>query len=445
MKKIADFGGAEVFYIPTDKFKTCGINVTFCDNLSKDRAYRNALVPMILNRGCSRFPTAREIARRLLSLYGAGISVNVDKKGEIQLIQFVADFPDEKYAALGKSGFERSSEGLAMKVLRLLFDLITDPVTEMTNGQEGFAKEYFVQERINQDSFIRSAVNDKQSYAMLRCQALMCAGEPYGVYELGAVSDGESLDPVSLYRYYRDYFLRRLPVKIFYCGREEPEALLTLLDGISCLHEGDRINLNPGYVPFGGGGMRMAEEVFDVAQGKLNIGLRTNIPPDSPQFPALAVCNGIFGAGTQSKLFQNVREKNSLAYYAASRLERLKGIMVAYCGIACKNEKQARELILAQLEDIKRGAVTQEEYEATIRMFRNSFHSYKDTQFAIMDFYIGQSFLRQGQSIDAFIDSITRVTIEDVIAAAQNIHPDLVYFLRGTDEEAAEGDDGAEE
>ena len=78
-------------------------------------------------------------------------------------------------------------------------------------------------------------------------------------------------------------------------------------------------------------------------------------------------------------------------------------------------------------------------------MFRNSFHSYKDTQFAIMDFYIGQSFLRQGQSIDAFIDSITRVTIEDVIAAAQNIHPDLVYFLRGTDEEAAEGDDGAEE
>lgn len=50
MEKIAEINGIDVYYIRSSKFKTGSINITFCDNLSKERAYKNALIPSILAR-----------------------------------------------------------------------------------------------------------------------------------------------------------------------------------------------------------------------------------------------------------------------------------------------------------------------------------------------------------------------------------------------------------
>jgi len=50
------------------------------------------------------------------------------------------------------------------------------------------------------------------------------------------------------------------------------------------------------------------------------------------------VYNSILGGGLHSKLFQNVREKAGLAYYAFSRLEKFKGLMVVSCGIEIKTK-----------------------------------------------------------------------------------------------------------
>ena len=228
MEKIAEINGIDIYYIRSSKFKTGSINISFCDNLSKDRAYKNALIPSILARGCKTHPTQRDISAKLMSLYGAGFSTNVEKKGEIQLIQFVADFVEEVYAKNFKS--------LVRELVELLFNIICNPVTE----NNGFKKEYFQQERVNNNNIIRSLINNKQ---------------------------------------------------------------------------------NLGYREFEAIERRDAVEKMDVTQGKLTIGFRTNVDPDSDDFYALCVANGIFGAGVHSKLFQNVREKNSLAYYAASRIE----------------------------------------------------------------------------------------------------------------------------
>ncbi len=425
MKKIADTGGVEVYYIPSRKFKTASINITFCDNLRRERAYRNALLPSVLCRGTEQYPTSREISAKLQRLYGANLSTNIDKKGELQLIQFVGDFVDERYA--------RQTPHLEEDFFRLLLDVITDPLTE--NGR--FLDSYVEQEKQNNDDFIRSAINDKQSYAVFRGQEVMCSDEPYGISELGALGDGAEINSQSLYEYYRTYFLKKLPIKIFYCGREEPQRLLALLKERAVLFGEERIALETGYRERQCDSLRLVTERYDVTQGKLTIGFRTNVKPDSPQFYPLAVCNGIFGAGVQSKLFQVVREKYSLAYYAASRLDRLKGILTAYSGIELEKKEQAQQLILEQMEEIKRGNISQEEFRSTIQMFCNSYRSYKDTQFAIMDFFIGQSFLPESKTIDEFLDAIQQVTREEVIQVAQRIVPDTVYFLAGPEESSS--------
>lgn len=175
-----------------------------------------------------------------------------------------------------------------------------------------------------------------------------------------------------------------------------------------------------------------------MTQGKLTLGFRTNVDPRSEDFYALAVCNGIFGAGAHSKLFQNVREKNSLAYYAASRLERMKGLLIAYSGIEIENRERAQDLILKQLAAIQAGNITPEEFDATIKMFENSFYSYKDTIFSIMDFHIGQNLLDKNLEIDDFIDKIRAVRLEDVVRVSRGIVLDTVYFLTGSEKKEVE-------
>ena len=46
------------------------------------------------------------------------------------------------------------------------------------------------------------------------------------------------------------------------------------------------------------------------------------------------------------------------AYYA-SRIERYKGLMVAYSGIEIANKEKVEELILKQLQEVKDGNVTE--------------------------------------------------------------------------------------
>ena len=219
----------EVRYIPNEKFKTGGINITFCDNLCGDRAYKNALIPMILCQGTKQHPTARRIAEKFQQLYGADFTTNVDKRGELQMIQFVADFVEEKYAHGNGNLFEQVAE--------MLLEIITNPLTDYNErtGKETFHKEYFLQERKNNNDFIRSLKNDKKLYAMLRCQEIMCSGENYAIHEMGAPEDGDRLDEESLYKYYREYFLTKPIVKIFVCCQEEP---LWLYDKLKVLCSG---------------------------------------------------------------------------------------------------------------------------------------------------------------------------------------------------------------
>ncbi len=415
----------EVCYIPTEKFKTGGINITFCDNLCRDRAYKNALIPMILCQGTQNYPTARSISERFHRLYGADFTTNVDKRGEIQMIQFVADFVEEKYA--------NENENLFEQVADMLLEIITKPLTEIygPSGKEAFHREYFLQERKNNNDFIRSLKNDKKLYAMLRCQEIMCEGENYAIHEMGSPEDGDRVNEVSLYEYYREYFLTKPVIKIFACCREEPVWLYDKLKVLcSRFSVGTELTQDFGYrEKKAKEEVKCVEEPAALAQGKLNIGFRTNVSPASEDFYALAVCNGILGAGPHSKLFQNVREKNSLAYYAASRLERFKGLLIAYSGIDPDNYEQAKALILEQLRAIQQGHISHEEYENTIKMFVNSFNSYKDTLFSIMDFHINQILLGTELGINEFIDKIKSVSLEDVIRVSQNITLDTIYFL----------------
>ena len=145
------------------------------------------------------------------------------------------------------------------------------------------------------------------------------------------------------------------------------------------------------------------------------------------------VYNGVLGGGVHSKLFQNVREKASLAYYVYSRLERFKGLMAVSSGIELKNKDKALEIILKQLDEIKKGNISEQEMEATKKSMETDLKSLRDSQMGVVDFYLSQTVAGTDDNFNDVIEKIWKVTPEDVAKAASKTELDTVYFLTAPD------------
>jgi len=436
MEKIAEICGIEFYYIENNTFKSDTVAVNFCDRLDRKRAYKNALMPALLWRGCKDYPTSKALTVRCQELFGTVFVTDVGKRSEIQHMPFVADFLKDEYVEAFDSGENIAEDFLSEESFKLMIKVLTDPVTE----GNGFSKKYFEQECINLNNDIYAEKNDKRHYAMTRCREIMFEGEAFAVSELGYAEDGESLTPEELYDYYRNYFLRKVPCRVFYCGKKRPDALVKMFREAAetgIFGEGERGGAYIDYVEkhcIPDDEVKVVTEDCEISDGKLVMGFRTNTPQDSDGFFPLVLMNTVYGGGTSSKLFTNVREKNSLAYYAGSRVSAVKGVMFVSAGISPDKFDIAKEIILEQLDEIKKGNITDEEFDAAKKNLVNNLRNIAEDQYALLDYYLDQSFLNKRYTIEEYIENIEKVQKEQLPEVAKRIQLDTVFFLKGTKE-----------
>ena len=296
--KIDSFSGITIYNLKTEKFKTNTINIFFHDNLTRENASRNALLPAVLRRGCSRFPTFRDISLYLEELYGATFDCGVTKKGEMQIIQFYIDYVSDRYTGENSRLFEKAFD--------LLFEIITSPVLE--NGV--FKNDYVEQEKDNLRKLIESRVNDKMQYSVEKCLEEMCKDEPFGIYDYGSVEELKKIDAKGLYDYYVT-FLQTLPISVYITGNVEESMIDNVIKKLSNIKRGNIKETNTGEVVKEVAEVRNITETMPVNQSKLSLGFRTNISSSDEDYYALVVYNGILGGSIHSKLFQNVRRKKA--------------------------------------------------------------------------------------------------------------------------------------
>lgn len=416
LTEIASLNGIKVFQIKSQKFKTNSINIFFIDKLSRENAARNALLPAVLRRGCMSFPTIRDISLYLEELYGASFDCGVTKKGENQIIQFYLEYVSDKYT--------NSNTNLTQKAFDLLLEIITKPVVQ----NNGFCKEYVEQEKNNLKDLIESRVNDKMQYAVEKCLEVMCKDEPYSIYDYGDIEDLKGIDEHNLYEYYKS-FMENLPIYVFISGSLQEEQVNYIKDGMSKIKRGNVKNISKTSVEKDIKEVRYITEKMNVNQGKLSLGFRTNIEPGHEDYYKLLVYNSILGGGLHSKLFQNVREKEGLAYYVFSRLEKFKGLMVISSGIDTNNKDKAIDVIEKQIEDIKNGNISVYEYESALKSIETGMESLKDSQLQVVDFYLSQYIVGTNDTPDALIQKVKKVSREDVVEVSDRIKLDTVYFL----------------
>lgn len=423
--KILEKNGISFFHIHSEKFKTVRLDVFFIEPLEKERVSSNALIPYLLKRGCRRYPTQQELALRLEELYGAGIDVAVYKKGENQILHINAGFVADQYTADRTTLFDEMGS--------LMMEVITEPSLE--DGL--FPLDYFRQEQGNMIQRIRSRVNDKMYYALYRCMEEMCKGEPFAIYEDGEEDDVKKLTKESVMKDYRS-LLQKSPICVYISGNVTDEEIHQFIQKFDVM---DRTEIHKpifASVKKDVGEIKRVEEPMDVSQGKLCLGFRTQTGADSPDYYSLAIYNGILGGGVQSKLFQNVREKESLAYSAFSRLEKFKGLLVICGGIEISQREKAEQIIMKQLKAIEKGDISDLEMEATKKSFETGLKSMQDSQGSLVDFFLSQYLSGVNENIDIFMNRLMKVGKQDVVNISRKITPDTVYFLTSLSGETPE-------
>ena len=415
MKKTEIKKGINLYLIPEKKFKTYYAGIHFHTPLLKDTATENALLPLVLKRGSKNFPSKAAISEKLDMLMGASFSAYVQKKGETQILSFGISGVSDSFAPFG----ECFKDGIS-----LLSDIITNPLLP-------FNEEYLESEKEHLAELIESEKNDKRHYALLRCKEEMTKGENYSVPENGYSAKLPEITAASLEMRYLK-IIENAPVDIIIAGNFDTDSTEKIItDTLSSLRE--RNTPYPETKSALPTEITTITEELAVSQGKLCIGFVTGVPSISEDYPALMVYNSIFGGGAHSKLFMNVREKLSLAYYASSVYEYSKGILTVSSGIESKNFEKARDEIFLQHKAMTEGDITDTELSVSKKALVNSLRASSDSVGGIASYCLSEILLNITFTKDELIRKIESVTTEDVVRVGKNISPKLIYFLKGVE------------
>jgi predicted Zn-dependent peptidase len=414
-------GSLFVHAIETTKYKTNTIVIMFKRKLEPDHIAKRALLPQVLKSGTKSLPTSPEIHQHLEELYGATMTADVAKKGEYQVLSFRMDIANEKFLV--------DQTPLLEKALSFLGEVILNPVTQ----GNGFKQDIVEKEKRVLKQKITSIYDDKMRYANTRLIEEMYKGELYAHHAYGKLDDVEAVNADELYTYYQTV-IKEDKVDIYLTGDIEKAKVLGHVKSAF-----GRLVEENGYAEDRPTDLELkkiesANEVIeeqDVKQGKLHMGYRTYIKYGDPDYFALQVFNGVFGAFSHSKLFVNVREKASLAYYAVSRFESHIGGLFVMSGIESGKYDQTVEIINKQIESMRSGDFTDQDLEQTKAMLKNQILETMDNPNGLIEMLYHNSMANKEITVDEWLNQIEPVTKEQVVEVAKKVNLDTIYFLKG--------------
>ena len=413
--------GIKIHKIETNQFKTNLYAVFLATPLKRENVTKDALIAAVLRRGTKNIISQDKISKELEEMYGASFDCGIEKTGDNHIIKFYLEALNEEFLP--------EKEELTQKCINILLDIVTNPFVE----NNGFKQEYVDGEKENLKQIINGKIDNKARYSLDRCVEEIFKGEPYGLYKYGYVEDLEKITPQNLYEYYKE-LIKNCKIDIYYYGKFDNDNTEKNIE--KRLQENNIEPRNAKYVINNEmtekkqkSETKTVEESMDVTQGKLVLGLQIDDNNKNSRFAA-SVYNAILGGGANSKLFQNVREKNSLAYTASSSYIRTKNVILVHCGIDIDKYEKALETIKEQIEDMKKGNFTDKDIEDAKKLIISSVKSISAEQDTEITYDYGQELSNEHTTIKDYQQNIEQVKREQIVDIANKININTIYFLK---------------
>ncbi len=418
MKKIK-VGTGILLPIHTDKFKTELLTVTQSSPFDRESLGLCSLLHSVQKRGCRAYPTTADINRRLDDLYDANINLGCSSSGD----NFTSNVTVETLCR----NFIPDGTDVLDGALRAAAQMLRDPLTD---GNGLFRQEYVDGEKLSRIDRFRAGNSDPKARSSFICQDLMFEGERYGQRTFQSEAEIEAVTNKRLADFYGRSLTLSAPLYIYVGPRSDEEICELLHRNFDFMRGTGEIRSNTLIRSFEGD-IRFGRESMAVNQGKLTVGLRSDVRMDEPDFYAALIFNDIFGGSPASKLFRNVRERLSLCYSCGSAYDFTKGVIFVRSGIANENYDRAVSEILRQLDDIKQGKISDFEFESARKALVSGYRQVTDSAYATEGFYKTRLLCGCEADMEETAQRLQKVTLSDVVRVSRRFNPAAVGFVQG--------------
>ena len=415
--KIAE--GVNLHVNETTQFKTINFSIKFKDGLSVEKAAARSILANILQHSNEVYPSHTALRMVLDDLYGTSMYVDASKRGNEHIVSLNVETVNDQYL---------SEKGVLEKVLNLMYIVLFKPNTE-----HGLFKEtIFKREKNAIKQRIESIFDEKTRYAQQRMIELALPDHPASVPSNGTVEAVEQISNEALFEEYKRMITEN-EIEIYAVGDIKAEEIRSYIQDY--FHFKDRkIAEKASVAKLEKPKQSRVAEFEEMKQGKLHMTFFSPITFRDEKFPVMQLLNGVLGGYAHSKLFVNIREKESMAYYVSSSYSSQFGLMFVLAGIDENLEGKAVELVLEQLEEVRKGNITDVELGQTKALLANQIKEALDNARGQIEIYDQYMQITDQFEPDYLINRWNKVTKEDIAEAARMLSLEMTYFLSGKEE-----------
>lgn len=408
----------EIYKYSDEKFKSVYISYNITCEVKDTAIYSNyAVLGALLAKGSAKYPDQKSIEKHLANLYGANYHVNVEKNADLYNIEFTFEYINKEFLP-GK-------EELMYKMVDFMEEVLYNPLDWKEENIER-EKEYILER-------IRERKDEKLKYGINRMEELLSAGEPFGTYLYGDEVTVSKIDKDILKEAYKQ--IKEYPVTVIVSGNlkgyedidkviKEKLSKYTTTEKITDLVVNVSIEREHKF--------EEVKEYAQTSQSVISLGYRINGATNKDYY-ALNMYNAILGTTPSSKLFQNVREKESLCYTVRSKYYRLKNLLIIFAGINKENYKKAVDTINKQVEDMKKGDISELEFSTAKDTLIAEINEFNDSKVGMLKVIYANLITDKSADItlEDFKNKLMAVTKEDVIRVANMVTLEKVFLLGG--------------
>lgn len=416
--------GVNLNIIKETKFKTVSIVVRFRTELKKTTVAKRMLISNLWETSNSVLKTNRDLDLKLSDMYGASYSTTVSKKGREHFLNLNLSIVDPKLL---------NEDNLLKEAIDFLKNVIFNPLLTIERGETSFEKESFKREKKNLIKYLEATVEDRAYYAGQQLNKLYFTDENMQVAGTANAELIRKETAKTTYDYYQQ-MLNEDAIDIFVLGNLEGKAIDLIEKSFLDFDFIDRQDKSNYFYQQDIKEIQEITDEKDARQSIIQMAYNLPIQYGDDLYLALQVYNGLLGGFPHSKLFMNVREKESLAYYTTSSFDSFSGILRIRAGIEAEDKDKTQALIIEQVESMKNGEFSEQEIEQTKKMLATSYHLAQDSARNLIE----QSFTRaqfpdKYMEKDEWLQALENVKPKDIISVAKLIKLQVVYFLKGQD------------
>ena len=408
--------GVYLTALDAQKFNRCRITVHLRFPAKREYATNTALLPLVLERGYAACPDMTALSRRLAALYGADLGVDLGVAGiDRVLTADICGIKDE---------FALKGENLTAEYCGIVLGTIFDPY--LVDG--AFDPEAVRIEKETMTRRLQAEYNNKRLYCVRQARRKFFGDSPAGTELGGYLADLPAVTPQTLKAEY-DRILQSAVIDVMVQGADADSVAALVQERLAGIRRTPCAYAAPVAMPRAET-QRYSEEIPGLTQAKLCMLFTTGDAAVQPTIHQLRMAMGLFGGTSTSRLFRNVREKQSLCYYCASTAVRSTGVMMVDSGVEPGGEERAEQAILKEWETLKNGPITPGELEDTRRALLSGMESLGDSLAALESWYYGQ--IARGEPLtdpETARAAVRAVTAEEVRAILQGYSYSVRYIV----------------